>query len=401
MTTESATVRDPAAIAAHRRRGIIFLALAVGAVGFAITAQLAMSSNYYNDVVKLSATQIGRLEGFREFCGVTALLVLAILAGLAEPIVGFVMLLLLSAGLAGLCYAPSYLHVIIWSVVWSQGLHVWMPLPHSMGLALSEPGREGRMLGLIHAAGAVGAAAGLGTVLVLRLTGMSIRHLWLVTAVAALVAAAACLGIPRQIKTPGPRFVFRWKYRLYYVLSLLEGWRKQIFTAFAGLLLVKIYHVELKTIVTLWIIIQVIGWISSPLVGRLIDRVGERPVMIFYFSCLVGCFIGYAVATNLYVLYALFIIDCSLLVFTLALTTFVNRIAPPSDHTGTLSMGVAMNHVAAVIMPLIGGLLWDRFGHRWPFLLGALAAVISVGVATRVPPRVKPGDSRHEMRSPM
>ena len=35
------------------------------------------------------------------------------------------------------------------------------------------------------------------------------------------------------------------------------------------------------------------------------------------------------------------------------MTTYVNRIAPRSEHTPTLSMGVAANHVAAVTMPLV------------------------------------------------
>ena len=56
------------------------------------------------------------------------------------------------------CYyaVPNYLWLVIASVVWSQGLHVWMPLPHSMTMALAEPGTVGRRLGQIRGAGAVG-----------------------------------------------------------------------------------------------------------------------------------------------------------------------------------------------------------------------------------------------------
>ena len=96
---------------------------------------------------------------------------------------------------------------------------------------------------------------------------------------------------------------------------------------------------------------------------------------------------------NVTVLQVLFVVDCAFFVFIMAMTTYVSRIAPPSEHTPTLSMGVAMNHVSAVLMPLVGGLLWRAFGPRWAFLAGAAAAVISIAVATLVPakkPRSEP-----------
>ena len=71
----------------------------------------------------------------------------------------------------------------------------------------------------------------------------------------------------------------------------------------------------------------------------------------------------------------------------MAQTTYVNRIAPPSEHTATLSMGVAMHHVAAASMPLFGGILWKFAGHEWTFLIGALAAAASIPVVMRLPRR--------------
>ncbi|KKL76385.1 hypothetical protein LCGC14_2045440, partial [marine sediment metagenome] len=279
----------------------------------------------------------------------------------------------------------DYFWLVMASLVWSQGLHVWMPLPNSMALAVAEPGRAGYRLGQIRAAGAVGAAAGLGAALVMNWLGVTIRPIYVVAGAAAIVAAVACLSLPRDIKTPGPRLVFRRRYGLYYLLCLLEGWRKQIFIAFAGFLLVTVYETPLSRMLLLWMISQGIAWAASPLAGRLIDRVGERRVLVFYFGCLTVFFIGYAVTDNLCALYYLFVIDNAFFVFAMALTTYVSRIAPPSEHTATLSMGVAMNHVAAVTMPLVGGLLWKYAGHEWVFLVGALAAALSILVALRVP----------------
>jgi len=371
----------------HRRRGLIFLALAVGAVGFAMALQMGVNANFVADEMQLSGLRQGLLEMFRETCGITALAVLALLAGFAEPVLGAAMLVLVAAGLGAYAFVPDYLWLVLTSLLWSQGLHVWMPLPQSMAMALAEPGRAGHRLGQVRAAGAIGSGAGLGVALLLGLAGVPIRPLYVVAGAAALLAAGACLGIPRQIRTPGPRFVFRKRYGLFYLLSFLEGWRKQIFIAFAGFLLVRRYGTSLQTMLGLWVCIQAVGWVSSPLVGRLIDRVGERRVLVFYFACLTAFFVGYALVQQKVVLYALFVIDSAFFVFAMALTTYVNRIAPPGERTATLSMGVAMNHVAAVTMPLVGGLLWKYLGYQWTFLIGAAAAAGSIVAALRLPPR--------------
>jgi len=370
---------------ARRRRGMTFLRLAAAGVGFALALQMGLNANYLAEDIGVSGFQLGLLEAFRESCGVVAFGVLAVLAGFAEPLVGAAMLLLVAGGLAAYAFVPDYFWVICVSLIWSQGLHVWMPLPRSMALSLAEPGRSGLRLGQVRAAGAAGMGAGLAAALGLSLLGVPIRPLYLLAGAAAVLAAAACLGIPRDIKTPGPRLVFRRKYGLFYLLSFLEGWRKQIFMCFAAYLLVRRYHTPVRTMLGLWILVQAIGFLSAPRVGRLIDRLGERRVLVFYFACLTAFFIGYATIPNRWVLYGLFVIDSAFFVFATALTTYVNRIAPQSEHTPTLSVGVAMNHLAAVTMPLAGGILWKYLGYQWPFMIGAAAAALSILAALRVP----------------
>ncbi|MDD4889094.1 MAG: MFS transporter, partial [Phycisphaerae bacterium] len=244
-------------------------------------------------------------------------------------------------------------------------------------------------------AGAIGSGAGLAAALLVTLAvrrgwihlDSPIRPLYLLAGVLAVIAAGACLGIPRDLKTPGPALVVRRKYSLYYLLCFLEGWRKQIFITFAGFLLTKTYHTPISTMLLLWLATNVIGWFISPRVGRLIDRIGERKVLITYFACLTMVFIGYALIPNKWALYTLFVADSCFFSLGMGLTTYVRRIAPASEHTPTLSMGVAMNHVAAVAMPLVGGWLWSRYDSRWTFLMGSVVAFASIFVAMRVPRR--------------
>jgi len=384
QTAEEIPLQTPPT-AWHRRRGYFFLGLAVGFMGFAFAVQIGANANFVADEMQLRGEQQGILEAVRESCGIVALVVLALLAGFAEPLVAAGMLVLVGVGLGAYTFVPDYFWLVIASLVWSQGLHVWMPLPNSMAMALAEPGRTGHRVGQMRAAAAAGSGIGLLAALALSHLSVTVRPLFLLAGVAALVAAGACLGIPRRLKTPGPRLVFRRKYALYYLLSFLEGWRKQIFVAFAGFLLVKEYNAPLTTMLYLAVAFHAVGWVASPWVGRLIDRVGERRVLVFYFACLTAFFVGYAFVRNRYCLYGLYVVDSAFFVFAMALTTYVGRIAPPAEHTPTLSMGVAFNHVAAVTMPLLGAVLWRYAGYEYVFLVGAGAAALSVPAAMLLP----------------
>ncbi|MGB2819728.1 MAG: hypothetical protein WBF17_02010, partial [Phycisphaerae bacterium] len=269
QTAEEIPLETAAEVTRRRRQGLFFLGLAAGLVGFALAVQIGANSNFVAEEMELTGQQQGVLEAFRESCGIVALGVLALLAGFAEPLVAAAMLVLVAVGLGAYTFVPGYLWLILASLVWSQGLHVWMPLPNSMAMALAEPGRTGYRVGQVRAAGAAGSGIGLLIALILSHLGVTVRPLFMVAGGAALVSAAACLGIPRQIKTPGPRLVFRREYWLYYLLSFLEGWRKQIFIAFAGFLLVKEYKAPLTTMLLLSVAFHAIGWLGSPLVGRL------------------------------------------------------------------------------------------------------------------------------------
>ena len=257
-------------------RGLFFIGAAVALVGVTMAMQMGLNANFLSEDIGIDGRQIGMLEAARESCGILALAVLAVLAGFAEPLVGAAMLLLVGAGLGAYVFVHSFTWVLLMSLVWSQGLHVWMPLPNSMALALARPGRAGHRLGQIGAAGSAGFGLGLLAAFVLTKFHVAMRPMYVVAGATAVLAATACLGIHRNVKTPGPRLVFRRRYALFYLLSFLEGWRKQIFIAFAGFLLVERYETPLETILLLWLAIQAIGYVSAPRVGRLIDRVGER-----------------------------------------------------------------------------------------------------------------------------
>ena len=368
-----------------RRRGLFFVACASAFVGLAITLQTSLNNNFLVGEIGISGLQAGMLEAVRESCGIAALGIFVLVAGLAEPVIASLFLVVVAAGIGSYSIAPTYGYVMLLSVTWSMGFHVWTPLPNSMTLALAEPGKAGARLGRVGAAGALGSGAGLAIAFGLTLLGVKIRMLYLVIGAAALCAAGACLFIPRQIKAPGPSFVFRRRYLRYYVLNFLEGWRKQIAIAFGGFLLVKVYGAGLLEILALAAVIQTIGYFTSPRVGKLIDRVGERKVLTFYYSFVTVMFLGYAFLRGKHILFAVYVLDNATFIFNTGLTTYVNKIAPPREHRPTLSMGVAANHIASVTMPFLGGILWTVLGYQWAFLIGIPAAAASIIIVRGMP----------------
>jgi MFS family permease len=126
--------------------------------------------------------------------------------------------------------------------------------------------------------------------------------------------------------------------------------------------------------------------LAAPLVGRLIDRLGERKILSAAYAMLIFIFWGYSFIQNKWVLYALYCVDRLLFLASVSLSTYLNRIARTADLRPTISLGVTLNHVAAVTLPLVGGFLWDRFGYALIFQIGSVVAAIVLIIAQFIEP---------------
>ncbi len=370
------------------RRGLLMLGISIFCLNVGLAGHMAMNSNFLHELFSARPFQMGYLEAIRESCGIVSVLLIALLAGMAEPMLGGALLLLVGVGLS--CYAGvhSITGVALCSLIWSLGFHLWLPVSTSMTLTLAKSGHAAQRLGQMRSVGSAGFLLGLGCVFLLAPVGM--RSVFLLCGVVVAVGAFASWRI---VGVARPRLVRPWafsrRYWLYYLLAFLEGWRKQIFISFATFTLVREYGAPLRHIVVLMLVNNAINWLIAPSVGRLIDRVGEKVVLSLYYPVLAVIFLLYAAVPHRPGLYALYVVDNVMFVFALALPSYLNRIAAPADRRQCLAMGVTMNHIAAVIMPLIGGLLWERYGYRIPFYCGAGVAMISLMVAQALPARVK------------
>ena len=372
---------------AFTRRGtrdLRLLAFTIFCVSFGFGAYFSTFNNFAVEALKMTPSQLGLLESLRELPGFLIVLVAALTMRIAEPILSAIALFLFAVGL-GAYYLVYDMHsLILYSLIWSVGVHVWMTLSPSMAMSLADENNKGRRLGQFGAVGAFGTICGMILVLLIgKLVGF--RNIFVI---AGAVLAAGAVSVSMISKNIGhkekPRLVLKRKYLLYYLLIFLEGCRKQIFITFAVFAMITNYGTPLRMVAALMIVNQLTNVLFAPKVGRLIDRIGERRVLVFCYAALIPVFIGYAVIEKPVLLYVLYCLDNLFFLGSMGLNTYLSKIANAEDMMPSLAMGVSVNHAAAMTVPIIGGLLWVKFGYQIPFFIGAVVVAISVLFAFRI-----------------
>src|SRR5208283_3497979 len=74
---------------------------------------------------------------------------------------------------------------------------------------------------------------------------------------------------------------------------------------------------------------------------------------------------------------AMYILDNILFNFSVAIRTYFQKIGDPKDIAASMAVGFTINHIAAVFLPALGGLLW-MIDYRIPFIAGAVLGVLSL-----------------------
>jgi predicted MFS family arabinose efflux permease len=218
--------------------------------------------------------------------------------------------------------------------------------------------------------------------------GARLEYGWwfLIAGVMMATGAGLCRGLSADLGMVGrPRLTFHRRYGLFYALTMLEGCRRQIFITFATYTLVREYHTSVAVISALMFINNLITLVGAPIVGAWTDRFGERRMLTVYYLAIALVFAGYATVHARIGLYALYCLDSLFFLFSVSLTTYLRRIAGPDELTSSLMMGLTFNHVAAVIVPVFGGLIWERWGYENTFWCGVGIVLLSLILCRRVP----------------
>lgn len=352
-------------------------------------------NNFLSDVYSLSASGRGIVEFPRELPGVLIVVVLGILSFLGDIRIAVIGMICAALGMMGLgMFSPTFASMLVWMMVLSLGTHIFMPLSAGIGMNLSKKENYGVRLGRFSAYNLVATIIGYGIV------GFGFKYLGLTYKIAFIIAsffyllAAGVLILMKDKKPKGKkvRFVFRKKYTLYYILSIVNGARKQIFLTFAPWVLINVYDLDPPTFAILGLIIAVISILTRTLVGNAIDIKGERFVLSLEAIVLIVICIGYSFAADIFptaiavvIIAICYIIDNSLSVVEMARSTYIKKIAvSPEDVTPTLSAGTSFDHIIAMSIPFFGGLLWASMGYKYVFLVAAFIAVINLVLSLKI-----------------
>ena len=362
---------------------------AVFSFGFGFAVYGAVFINFITETLGIHAVQMGGLESTREIPGLLAVAIAAVFARFAEARIASLCLCLSALGVAATGYVHSYGQLVLVTVFWSVFMHQWFTSSSAIPLALASGQEGGRHLGRM---GSVGAGAAVLAFVFVRLAVGHVSYPFFFDLAAGFIfAGGVCLMPMSGASTTHnrPRLLYRREYGLFYGLTFLEGCRRQIFTTFALFALIEHWKVPVGQIATLMLVNAVASFAVAAPVGRLIDRIGERASMTFYYGAIALTFAGYALVQSVLVLQFLWVLDSVLFSFGVGITTYLSRIVRPGEMTPSLSMGQTMNHIAAVVIPVAGGLLWHRFGYHAPFWCGVAAALVSLFITQSVLPRTK------------
>lgn len=370
------------------------LAAAAFSVGAFYGVQLTLFNNFIVERLGIEAYELGAIESLREIPGFLNAFFIALMIRTALPLVGGVSLIVMGLGIAAYAQVSSIFSLAVYSVIWSLGFHCWLPLEQTMALAFSPEREKGKSLGVLHSATSLGWLITIGLCL-LTFRFLDYEGLYVAAgSTTALGGVTIMFASRKRAEVPDRRFVLKRRYAVYYALHVLSGWRRQMFTTFAIFALVKVHGMPIQTTMILVLINQVMSTLTSPLMGRLVDRYGERLALSCSYVGLAFVFAGYALIQHRPTLYVVYCIDNLLFIGGIALTTYIHKISEKGDLGPTLSMGVTMNHIAAVIGPVTGGLAWHYFGYQIIFFSGSVMALVSLAVSQWVRPEVEQGSVR-------
>jgi predicted MFS family arabinose efflux permease len=360
-------------------------------------------SNYLNDVFHISAQTRGFLELPREFPGFIVAVISGLLVFLSDARMLVMAISLVALGMFGQSFyswggTPQFGWMVLSMVIWSMGTHLFLPLSNSLSIEVAKPGQIGRVLGVLNAANTFSFIVGCASIWVIKgFLKMEYSAVFRLGAFFALLAVICALAMTtsRQPKSRTKfKLIFRKEYSIFYWLSVLYGARKQIFLTFAPWVLIKVYRQPVTVIAQLLFIASVFGTAFKYFLGRLIDRIGERTIIMIESAVMVLVCIGYGFAGHLglgqntkYLVYLCYIFDNMLMAVTIARTTYLHKnLIKPEDLTPSLSMGVSLDHLVAMTLPGLGGVFWNKYGYEYIFLFAALIALVNIQVAMRIRP---------------
>ncbi len=371
------------------QRPEILLFLMAAAVPLSFATWQALLNNFAVDRAAFGGKEIGYLQSIREIPGFLAFLVVYVLLVIREQRLALLSLFLLGLGTAVTGYFPSVLGLYLTTLVMSLGYHYYETLQTSLALQWVEKEKAPHTLGRLIAVSSFAGLVAFGLVYVAFDTlGFDYRFVYLLGGgVTVAIAGFAWFAFPRfKEKVPQRRtMVLRRRYWLYYALTFISGARRQIFMVFASFMMVERFGYSVAEISLLFLLNGALNVFLAPKIGKLIGRWGERRALTAEYLGLIAVFTAYGIVEDATIAAALYVIDHLFYAMAIAIKTYFQKIADPSDIASTAGVAFTINHIAAVVIPAVFGFIYI-LSPSAVFFVGAGLAVCSLALARNIPP---------------
>lgn len=389
MNTVSLT--EASRLLAWRRPWVLLFLMAM-AMPIAFNVWSALLNNFVIEVANFDGADIGLLHTVREIPGFLAIGVIALIMFIREQVLGVVSLLLLGVATAVTAWFPTMGGILTITMLSSIGFHYYETVNQSLQLQWIDRKRAPQVIGwMMAAASAATLIAYVSIVLTWKTYDLSYNFVYMVGGgITALIAVFCFVAYP-QFESPEPqvkKFILRRRYWLYYTLQFMAGARRQIFVVFAGFMMVERFGFEVHELTQLYLINLVANMVFAPLIGRLVTVWGERRALLIEYAGLAIVFLAYGgiyyFGWGVLIAAALYVLDHLFFAMALALKTYFQKVADPGDIAPTAAVAFTINHIAAVFLPVLLGLLW-LVSPMAVFILAAAMASTSFALALLIP----------------
>lgn len=357
-----------------------------------------MLDNFLAEVVGMGEMDRGVTEFFRELPGILLVFILAAFYMMSAETLYKAGAIIMLAGMGMLAILPPVKILTILAIcMYSLGEHIQLGMKNTLSLKYAKPGCGGAALGAQNSMSQIGTLAGYLVIVVafsLFTRKQPYTVFFFMAAALAAVSAFYAFRITGKSKTDETkrRFYIHKKYTKYYMLEMFYGARKQVFFTFGPYVLILFYGANAATISLLFAISAIACFFASPVVGRIIDRLGYKVVMVAdTLILLIVCFF-YGFAHHLFPKDVAFIVCCINYVLdavislaSMASNVYVQDLADNADEVkATISTGVSINHVITIFIALFGGWIWQTLGIETLFIISAVLGLCNSAYAATI-----------------
>ena len=354
----------------------------------------ALLNNFVIERAAFSGREIGILQSLREVPGFLTFTVIFFLLLIREQRLALMSLLLMSVSVAITGFFPTVLGLYITTVIMSIGFHYFEAINESLTLQWMPKQHTAHFMGRVLSVKAVAALLAYGGIwLLMDKLGWTYEHTYLLAGTTgAVLVLAIWFWFPmfEQHTAQRKQIVLRKRYWLYYGLTFMSGARRQIFMVFAAFMMVEKFGYSVGQVSLLFLVNYIFNFFFAPRIGAWIGRVGERRALTLEYIGLFVVFVSYAFVSHAWLAAALFIIDHFFFALAIAIQTYFQKIADPADIAGNAGVSFTINHIAAVVIPVILGTVW-LVSPTAVFLTGAVFSLISLTLANLIPSQPGPG----------